>query len=296
MASFGQRLRQAREARNITLQEIAATTKIGTRALQALEWERFEQLPGGIFNKGFVRAYARCVGLDEEETVAAYMEAAKVAPPETDMQTLATQVEAARPKRGGGPNAGTVVGILAVLVALVLGGLWLREHRRESREAAEAQNREARAAVSVTAPTVTPPVASPVTSSGTQTDPNGAVTSATNSTVEATQNTATPVADQKTASAPAPEVGATPVEVSITATSRAWISVLSDDKAAETFTMDPSKPDMSSRSYKAKERVRLTLGNPTGVTVTYNGKPAGALGKAGQRAVVTFTAEGIEKQ
>jgi len=91
VASFGQKLRQAREARNITLQEIADTTKIGTRALQALEWERFDQLPGGIFNKGFVRSYARCVGLDEEETVAAYMEAAKVPPPETDMQTLAVQ-------------------------------------------------------------------------------------------------------------------------------------------------------------------------------------------------------------
>jgi cytoskeletal protein RodZ len=291
VASFGQRLRQAREARNITLQEIAATTKIGTRALQALEWERFEQLPGGIFNKGFVRAYARCVGLDEEETVAAYMEAAKVAPPETDMQALATQVEAARPpKRGGGPNAATVVGILAVLVALGLGGLWLREHRKESRESAEAQSREARAAVSVMAPTVTPPVTSPVASPVTPTDPNAAVTSATNSTVDATQNTVQP-APQGAALA-----NAAPVEVSITANSRAWISVLSDDKPAETLTMDPSKPEMSSRSYKAKERVKLTLGNPAGVTVTYNGKPAGTLGKAGQRAVVTFTAGGIEKQ
>jgi cytoskeletal protein RodZ len=289
VASFGQKLRQAREARNITLQEIAATTKIGTRALQALEWERFEQLPGGIFNKGFVRAYARCVGLDEEETVAAYMEAAKVAPPETDMQTLATQVEAARPKRGGGPNAGTVVGVLAVLVALVLGGLWLREHRKESRESAEAQSR---ASASVMAPAVTPPAASPVASPVTGTDPNATVTSATNPTVDASQNTV----GEKAASAPPPDAAATPVEVSITATSRAWISVLSDDKPAETLTLDPSDPEKSSRSYKAKERVRLTLGNPTGVTVTYNGKPAGTLGKAGQRAVVTFTAEGIEKQ
>jgi cytoskeleton protein RodZ len=297
VASFGQKLRQAREARNITLQEIAATTKIGTRALQALEWERFEQLPGGIFNKGFVRAYARCVGLNEEETVAAYMEAAKVTPPETDMQALATQVEAARPaKRGGGPNAATVVGILAVLVALGLGGLWLREHRKESRESAEAQNR---AAASVVVPTVTPPVASPLTSSGTPTDPNAPVTSATNSAVDATQNPAQPAtqgavpAAQKAASAVPAE--ATPVEVEITANSRAWISVLSDDKPAETLTLDPSDPEKSSRSYKAKERVKLTLGNPLGVTVTYNGKPAGALGKAGQRTVVTFTAEGIEK-
>ena len=90
MAGFGDHLRQAREARKITLQEIAASTKIGSRALQALEDEQFDQLPGGIFNKGFVRAYARCVGLEEEKTVAAYMAAAKALAPETDLQEMSS--------------------------------------------------------------------------------------------------------------------------------------------------------------------------------------------------------------
>lgn len=287
MASFGQKLRQAREARNITLQEIAATTKIGTRALQALEWDRFEQLPGGIFNKGFVRAYARCVGLNEDETVAAYMEAAKVAAPETDMETLATQVEAARPLRqGGGPNAATVVGVVAMLVALALGALWLREHRKESRESAEAQQSRVTAANPV-APVVTAPPA---------TAPNALVTPATNSTVDATQNPALQATAPPANQSAEEKQAAAPIEVSIVATSRAWISVLSDDKPAETVTLDPSKPEMSTRSYKAKDHVKLILGNPAGVTVTYNGKPAGSLGKAGQRSVVTFTAEGIDKQ
>src|SRR5271157_5772889 len=43
--------------------------------LRALEDEHFDQLPGGVFNKDFVRAYARQVGLDEEETVADYLAA-----------------------------------------------------------------------------------------------------------------------------------------------------------------------------------------------------------------------------
>jgi cytoskeletal protein RodZ len=303
VASFGQKLRQAREARNITLQEIAAATKIGTRALQALEWERFEQLPGGIFNKGFVRAYARCVGLDEEETVAAYMEAAKVDPPETDMLAVATQVEASRPlKRGGGPNAATVVGVFAVLVALGLGALWLKEHRKEMREQAEAQQREARATVTV-APTVPPP---PV--AATTTPPDATTTPAVAPNVDPAQNAATqpapqsmsPLAKQseseKLSSAPATDAqGTSPVEVTISATEPAWISVARDGKRAETVTLDPSKPEMTNRSYKAKDKVKLILGNPTGVIVTYNGKPAGELGKAGQRAIVTFTPEGIEK-
>ena len=66
---FGERLRREREMRGIKLEEIAESTKIGKRNLEALEQERFDQLPGGIFNKGFVRAYAKYLGLDEEQAV-----------------------------------------------------------------------------------------------------------------------------------------------------------------------------------------------------------------------------------
>jgi hypothetical protein len=101
---------------------------------------------------------------------------------------------------------------------------------------------------------------------------------------------------EKLSSAPATDAqGTSPVEVTISATEPAWISVARDGKRAETVTLDPSKPEMTNRSYKAKDKVKLILGNPTGVIVTYNGKPAGELGKAGQRAIVTFTPEGIEK-
>jgi cytoskeletal protein RodZ len=75
MGSFGDRLKQQREQKSISLDDISLSTKIGTRMLRALEEEKFEQLPGGIFNKGFVRAYARHVGLDEEQTLSDYLTA-----------------------------------------------------------------------------------------------------------------------------------------------------------------------------------------------------------------------------
>src|ERR1035438_9515350 len=75
VGSFGERLRREREMRAISLDDIADATKIGTRLLRALEEEHFELLPGGIFNKGFVRAYAKYVGLNEEEAVADYLQA-----------------------------------------------------------------------------------------------------------------------------------------------------------------------------------------------------------------------------
>ena len=77
MGAFGEKLRKQRELRGIELDAISNTTKISTRMLRALEDERFDQLPGGVFNKGFVRAYARQVGLDEQETVADYLAAAR---------------------------------------------------------------------------------------------------------------------------------------------------------------------------------------------------------------------------
>jgi hypothetical protein len=75
VGTFGEKLRKQREQRGLALDAISNTTKISTRMLRALEDEHFDQLPGGVFNKGFVRAYARQVGLDEEETITDYLAA-----------------------------------------------------------------------------------------------------------------------------------------------------------------------------------------------------------------------------
>lgn len=75
MGTFGEKLRKQREQRGLALDAISNTTKISTRMLRALEEEHFDQLPGGVFNKGFVRAYARQVGLDEEEAITDYLSA-----------------------------------------------------------------------------------------------------------------------------------------------------------------------------------------------------------------------------
>ncbi len=75
MANFGETLRRERESRGITLDTVVATTKISSRHLQYVEENRFDQLPGGVFNKGIVRNYARMLGLDEDEWVNRYLAA-----------------------------------------------------------------------------------------------------------------------------------------------------------------------------------------------------------------------------
>jgi cytoskeleton protein RodZ len=66
---FGAKLREARERKGISVREIANATKISARALEALERNDISRLPGGIFSRSFVRAYAVQAGLDADETV-----------------------------------------------------------------------------------------------------------------------------------------------------------------------------------------------------------------------------------
>lgn len=70
--TFGERLKRERELREVTLEEITSATRIGPRFLDALENEDWERLPGGVFNRGFVRSIARYLGLDEEAFLAEY--------------------------------------------------------------------------------------------------------------------------------------------------------------------------------------------------------------------------------
>ena len=73
MSSFGEELRRERELRSISLREVAEATKVNVRYLEAIERNQFDQLPGGVFNRGFVRAYAEFIGVDPEAMVNAYL-------------------------------------------------------------------------------------------------------------------------------------------------------------------------------------------------------------------------------
>ena len=72
MSNFGANFRKAREAAGLPLEKIAAETRISTRFLTAIENEAFQLLPGGIFNRGFIKAYAEYLGLDANQAVADY--------------------------------------------------------------------------------------------------------------------------------------------------------------------------------------------------------------------------------
>lgn len=71
-ATIGEQLRLAREERGIPLREISDQTRISVRYLEAIESNDYKRLPGGIFNRSFVRAYARYIGYDEKQALEGY--------------------------------------------------------------------------------------------------------------------------------------------------------------------------------------------------------------------------------
>lgn len=75
--SIGEKLRLARETRGIALRDISEQTRISMRYLEAIETNDYRRLPGGIFNRSFIRAYAKFVGYDEHEAIEEYTSAVR---------------------------------------------------------------------------------------------------------------------------------------------------------------------------------------------------------------------------
>ncbi len=109
MASFGETLKRERELREISLRQIAEATKINIRYLEALEENRFDVLPGGLFNKGFIRAYSTFIGIDGEAMVNSYLQEVSVhlpgagAAPVHDLAKMHRPAEV--PQRRAGPRS-----------------------------------------------------------------------------------------------------------------------------------------------------------------------------------------------
>ncbi len=117
MATLGQQLKHSREEKGISLHQIADTTHIGVRFLQAIENDTYDILPGGVFNRAFVRKFAKQVGLDEEQAIKLYEEQLEEqgGEPERRYQYGIEDFEA-RPSSGNGL-------LLSFVALLVLGAL-----------------------------------------------------------------------------------------------------------------------------------------------------------------------------
>jgi cytoskeletal protein RodZ len=79
MESVGQHLRQRREAKGMSIEEVARATRVPMSSVERLESDQFDELPGEVFVRGFMKSYARAVGLDPDDVLARYTASRRVA-------------------------------------------------------------------------------------------------------------------------------------------------------------------------------------------------------------------------
>jgi transcriptional regulator with XRE-family HTH domain len=124
LSSFGEELRKQREIRQITLQEIAETTKVNVRFLEALERNDFDALPRGLFTRGFIRAYSGHVGLDPDAMVNAYLYEIGQARTEEDPRAHHNpDLPRLQRQRAASPRRWSPAWILAAVAALLTAAL-----------------------------------------------------------------------------------------------------------------------------------------------------------------------------
>jgi cytoskeletal protein RodZ len=176
LASFGEELRREREIRGISLKEISDATKISKRFLEAIERNDHRTLPAPVFTRGFVREYARYLGLNVDELVTRYnygaagddrIEQSAHLERLVELQTTGREP---LPKKGIPPPYARIdrnVYILLIIV-VALAGLtwWAVKHKRAIAEATGfestiAPTRRARAPAATPKPVVTTPTATP---------------------------------------------------------------------------------------------------------------------------------------
>ncbi|MGB9203006.1 MAG: helix-turn-helix domain-containing protein [Terriglobales bacterium] len=300
LPSFGEKLKLEREKRKITLEQISSSTKIGTRMLQALEEDKFNQLPGGIFNKGFVRAYSRCVGLDEDQTVADYLEASGDAPPvSTEVVPLDDEGRENRGKYeenlsrleagNGGPARQLPWGWFAAVLLVVALALSFWSHRRREPQGPPVPS-------AATTPATQAPAPPPSGASGKDTNINIAnrapsATSASPTTASAVGKPATSIAPKTSQDATAATPAAAPGEFTIVIQAReeSWISITYDGRAISSELM----PAGSERTVHGRREIIVKAGNAGGVDFRFNGQKLEVGGESGEVRTVTFGPRGI---
>ena len=277
MGAFGDRLRREREMRGITLDEITESTKISRRHLEALEGEHFDQLPGGVFNKGFVRAYARFLGIDGDQAVADYSAASNEQPEPENKFPLEIHEEPKRhlnARRSRLPLAFAIAAVAGVLVGYMF---WARS-RPHGTDSATVTTPQAPPAAAATEPPVKNP--SPVAETAT---PASNVPSASPKPVQAAPEK--PVKQEKAAPVKPEKV----FFVQVTAKEDAWVSIVADGKSVMERVLTADKK----KKVQAGKTLVLRTGNAGGIEVTFNGISLGPLGNENEPRTLTFNANGL---
>jgi len=244
MATLGQQLKQSREEKGISLHEIAESTHIGVRFLQAIENDAYDILPGGVFNRAFVRKFARQVGFDEEQAVGLCEEQLEEqgGEPERHYQLGVEDFEH-KPTSGNGL-------LFSFLALIILGAMAYAAYQYFTPAGSDSGGSSL---ADSSAPTPTP--------AGTETPAPSVTPDASASPL------ASPAASP--ASSPMPEIPAGAMRVQLTAPiEEVWLSVRSDGGKAQQMILQSGE----SREFDVNEKIILSIGRVQALRIAINGR------------------------
>jgi cytoskeleton protein RodZ len=253
-SGFGERLKRERELRGVSRDEISTATRIGPRFLEALENEQWGILPGGIFNRGFVRAVARFLGLDEDDLLAEY----DLALSEQKAPIEAPPVTQALPR----PPAGRSMWLGTLGVIILLGTGWLGWSGRYKTIGQATKERNG-------APSAIPIAARP---EGTTANPSA-------------ENAASTTSAALVGSASPSGTGSQGLELKVEAGKETSVSVSADGSKVFEGSMIAGQ----SRTFTAQEAIDISAKDAGALLLELNGQTLAPLGPPGQPGNVTLT-------
>ena len=281
MTSYGLYLQTVRVEKGITIERVALETRIRSDILHAIEAEDHKHLPDDVFVKGFLRAFARAIGADEEETLRRFALRRQVQTPD---QT---------PLKPDSPGTGrfwlTLMCVTALMVGLVGGTLLI--YQMLSRPGIETVSHPPTSETQETVSPETPPATKTVETE--KASPNAAAEAAKSEEDAKSEETGAGEALKseeavKSDEAAGPEEAAVQGEAAgqkdaryqleIVCDEETWLKVLADDAPAAEYILKPGE----TLRLRADRNFNLLIGNAGGVSIQMNGDPVPLSGKSGQ--------------
>ena len=281
---IGERLRNARTARGLTLEDIEAATRIKRHYLEALEREAWDELPGPTYVRGFLASYARQLGISVDEILGLYAAPAPGAgavraAPATVPRPVEVRITPANP-RSRLRRIVTAIAVVFVAGAVVLAYILVGQLRQFAATRPHPEVSIPSIPAAGSPPGGAPSGASAVTpASGGQ---QGTAPGSTTAGQMVTPTSGTPATSGTQAVTP---TGAQGIVVSAQATDRSWVRVVSD--GAVVFEGFLSAGDH--QVWHGKHQVSVRLGNASALDLSVNGQPLGRLGNPGDVVERTFS-------
>jgi cytoskeleton protein RodZ len=276
--SFGELLKRERELREVTLNEVTVATRIPPRFLEAFEREDWEKLPGGIFNRGFVRAIARYLGLDEESLLSEYDLA--YGEQHTGASALAENPIPSPPKW-------VVAGAVFAILLLGVGVVWGSVHGWRSFAARRAAKRAALTAsattVTATGRPATEPVAAPSAHNSTLPIPPPSSSNAKSHSDAAT--------GAATASSPANSPTPDHLDLAVSTSGQTRVRVVADGRVV----LDSRLPAGETRRLFAKTQFVISAAHPAVVLLEMNGQAMPPLTSVGASGTMVLSQKDLRQ-